>query len=353
MEKVFIITGVCGHFGNTLARALIERGYAVRGLALPAEDASMLPPEVRLTRGDVRDRGSMEALFDGLPGDGGAAGVETVFIHAAGIISIGRRNARLLYDVNVGGTANVIALCRERAVDRLVYISSVHAIPERPTRGVIAEITRFLPDLVRDGYSRSKALASQLVLDAARDGLDALIVHPSGMIGPNDYGRGYMTETIADYLNGTLYAGISGGYDFVDVRDVVTGTIAAAERGRSGECYILSNRYYPVREIADALREMSGRPAVRVIFPVWFIRMFLPLAWAYFRAKKGKSLITADSLHILTAPSAFSHAKASAELGYQPRELRDTLRDTIEFLRRIGAVALPQAARAAGVRAKA
>ena len=85
----------------------------------------------------------------------------------------------------------------------------------------------------------------------AAQGLDAVIVHPSGILGPGDFGQGHLTQMIADYLNGRLVACVKGGYDFVDVRDVADGVIAAAEKGRAGECYILSNRHYEVRELLD------------------------------------------------------------------------------------------------------
>lgn len=340
MGKTFIITGICGHFGNSLARELQARGHEVRGLALPGEDASMLDARVALTRGDVRDPASMRPLFDGV------SAKETVFIHAAGIISISARNPRRIYDVNVGGTANVIAQCRERGISRLVYISSVHALPEKPVDGRIAEIAHFSPNDVEGDYSRSKAMATQLVLDAVKDGLDAVVVHPSGMIGPNDYCGGYMTETIADYMDGTLYAGIAGGYDFVDVRDVAEGVIAAAEKGRAGECYILSGKYCSVRDLANILREFAGRPAIRLVFPVWFIKIFLPLVWSYFRLKDGKALVTGDSLRILNAPSGFTHEKATRELGYQPRDLRTTLADTVAFIRKTRRIGMARASRA-------
>ena len=157
MGKTFIITGICGHFGNSLTRTLQELGHEVRGLALPGEDASMLDGGIALTRGDVRDQNSMKPLFEGV------SGKETIVIHAAGIISISARNPRRIYDVNVGGTANVIAQCREHGVSRLVYISSVHALPEKPVDGRIAEIAHFLA-----GCRGGRLLALEGDGDAAR-----------------------------------------------------------------------------------------------------------------------------------------------------------------------------------------
>lgn len=131
------------------------------------------------------------------------------------------------------------------------------------------EAARFDPGEVEGLYAKTKAEASQLVLDAAAQRLDAVIVHPSGILGPGDFGQGHLTQMIADYLNGRLVACVKGGYDFVDVRDVADGVIAAAEKGRAGECYILSNRHYEVWELLDMASAQTGKKRIRVVLPMW------------------------------------------------------------------------------------
>lgn len=142
-------------------------------------------------------------------------GLPTKLIHCAGVISIGSRFQKRLFDVNVEGTRNILACCKDFAVSKLVHVSSVHAIPEQPDGQVISEIDHFDPGQVVGYYAKSKAQASQLVLDAAKEGLDASIVHPSGICGPNDYGRGHISQLFKDYCNGALAAIVKGGYDFV------------------------------------------------------------------------------------------------------------------------------------------
>ena len=333
MRRIYIITGICGHLGNTLSGLLISQGKEVRGLALPNESSDMLHSSIRITRGNVCDIDSMEPLFDGItPED------ETVFIHAAGIISISKMNEDLLYSVNVGGTKNVIELCKRHNVNKLVYVSSVHAIPELEDGSVMGEVYDFDPDRVHGGYSRSKAMATAAVLEAGKNGLNVTVVHPSGIIGPGDYSHGLMGQLIKNYINGTITSCIRGGYDFVDVRDVAAGIAAAADRGRPGECYILSNRYYSALEILNIVHDITGRRQIKVILPLWFVKSVTPLAELYFRIRHEKPLFTKDSLTILNSNASFSHEKAERELAYTTRDMRETVSDTVEFLKKSGCI---------------
>lgn len=334
MKRMFIITGVGGHVGNNIARLLLERGEQVRGLARENEDVTMLyGTDISIVRGDVRRPETLEPLFYGVDAD-----CDVIFIHTAGLINIGSHNLKQVEEVNVGGTRNVIDLCCRHRVKKLAYISSVHAIPEQPKGVTMTEVSSFSPDSVEGAYAKSKAAATQLVLDAAKEGLDVTVVHPSGIIGPDDYGKGHMTQMIESYLNGSLTACVEGGYDFVDVRDVAEGTIEAAEHGRSGECYILSGQYVRVSDLLNRLHEITGRRAVSTVLPMWFARLTAPLAELFYRIRGEVPLYTRYSLFTLTSNAAFSCAKARRDLGYHVRDLNATLRDTVLSLARQGRV---------------
>ena len=177
MKKIYIVTGANGHLGGTLVRMLSKRGEAVRGLVLPGE-APQPFPHVRYYTGDVRDADSMRPLF------ADAEDAELLVLHTAGLVDIADAVSDRLYDVNVNGTKNVLALCWEYGVRRLVYVSSVHAIPEEKSPAVLKEVASFSPERVTGGYAKTKAEATQAVLDAVQAGLDAVVVHPSGIIGP-------------------------------------------------------------------------------------------------------------------------------------------------------------------------
>lgn len=330
MQRVYMITGIGGHLGNTIARDLLSEGATVRGFARPNEDVTMLYGDaVSIVRGDVRDPASMEPLFYGLSDED-----EVCFIHCAGIVTVKSHYDQSVVDVNVKGTQNVISLCKAHHVSKLVYISSVHAIPELPDGNVMGEITGFLPDEVIGLYAKTKAAATQLVLDAAKDGLNATVIQPSGIIGPNDYGHGHLTQMVINYLNGTLTACVEGGYDFVDVRDVARGVIAAVDKGRPGECYILSNKYVPVPELLNTLSRITGGRKIKTILPMWFAKLTAPLAELYYKIRRESPLYTKYSLYTLTSNARFTCEKAKRDLGYRARDISVTLRDTVAFLTR-------------------
>ena len=325
MKRVYIITGANGHLGGTLVRALQGLPVEVRGLILPGETA-VDRGNVRYYRGDVCQPDTLRPLFEDLE-EGAAIRV----IHTAGIVDISEDVSPKVYDVNVNGTRNVLALCREFGA-RLVYVSSVHAIPEADDNLVQEEIRAFSPDRVIGGYAKTKAEATQAVLDAARDGLDAVVVQPSGILGPFEASGNHMVQMVSDYVHGRLPACVVGGYDFVDVRDVAKGCLQAAEKGRRGECYILSNRRYEIRDLLRMIRSVCGGRRLPVL-PMWMARAAAPLLQAWAKLRHERPLYTRYSLHALGSNSKFSHDKATMELGYRPRDLFQTIKDTVAWLK--------------------
>ena len=325
-RALYIVTGAAGHLGVNVVRELLSKGHKVRALVLPHE--SCLPhvdQNIHLLReytGNVCDPASLEPLFHHETDE------EVIVIHCAGIVSISSVKSQRVYDVNVGGVKNIIAACQTFGVKRLVYVSSVHAIPMSKHGIVMAEVPRFDPTAVIGWYAKTKAIATQLVLDAAQSGLDAVVVHPSGIIGPYGLPTGNMSQLVNSFLDGKFSVAIRGAYDFVDVRDVAEGILAAAEKGSSGECYILSNRLFTIREILDTLAEISGLKKVKIYLPMWLAKSFAPFAELHYLVWGKTPLFTIYSLYTLSHNSLFSHAKASRELGYSARPLKETLADT-------------------------
>jgi dihydroflavonol-4-reductase len=330
MGEIFLVTGAAGHLGSVLVRKLSERGERVRALVLPGEKHVPEGCEA-VFYANICDEESLAPFFDIPEGD------EAVVVHTAGIVSIASKIPPLLRHVNVTGTRNIVSMCEKRHVKKLVYVSSVHAIPEKPKGHVITETDLFNPVLVKGAYAKTKAEATKIVLDAAARGLDASVVHPSGICGPYDNGRGHLTTLVIDYCKRRLTSGLDGGYDFVDVRDVAEGIIACCSKGKRGECYILSNRYYSVPEILELLHETTGQKRVRNILPLWFINAVAPLAEAYYRMLRQPPLFTRYSIYTLNSNANFSRGKAGRELGYEPRyTMRETLADTVAWLREQG-----------------
>ncbi len=330
MEKVYFVTGAAGHLGSVVTQQLIKTGKSVRALVLSNEQH--IPEMAEIYFGDVRDKQSLKPCLENLNGR------DLVVIHCAGIVSIASKFDQAVYDVNVTGTKNVVDLCREYNVSKLVYVSSVHAIPEKPSGVEITEITEFNPDHVVGLYAKTKAEATAYVLDAAAQGLNASVVHPSGIVGPYDHGRGHITTLVMDYYKRRLTSGINGGYDFVDVRDVADGIIAACDKGRQGECYILSNQFFKVSEILAMLHEVTGKRSIKHFLPLWFVKATAPLAELYYKILKQPPLFTSYSIYTLNSNALFSHEKATAELGYRTRDMKETLKDTVNWLKENGRI---------------
>lgn len=239
MSAVHVVTGAAGHLGTAVVRALLDDGRTVRALALPGQEllaASLIDEaaRARLSRrdADVTDRASLDAALADLVGE------DLVVIHTAGLISIGHLPVARLRQVNVRGTAAVLAAARAVGARRLVHVSSVHAAPEPsdPTE-VIREVDdpdAYDPRAVRGGYARSKAEATRGVLrENGIGGLEALVVQPSRMIGPWDDGANHLVDLIDRARRHRMPAVVPGGYDVVDVRDVADAVVAAAELGFS------------------------------------------------------------------------------------------------------------------------
>ena len=321
------VTGATGHVGNVLVRELAARRYRVRALVPEFENGAVLERlGVEQVPGDVRDCGSLVRAFQG---------VDAVY-HLAGIVTVSDGKRRLLTDVNVRGTRNVVHACLEAGVRRLVYTSSVHAL-EEPRPGVpVRETTGFRPERLFGDYAWSKALASIEVLKGVRRGLDAVIVFPSGIVGPYDYRLSELGTLFLGFARGRMRAYVDGAYDFVDVRDVADGILSAMENGRSGEGYILSGHRVTVRDMLRVLHEVTGRPVPGFRSPMWLARLGARVSPLWYRLRGDKPLLTRYSLRVLGSNCLIDCGKAARELGYRCRPFRETVDATIRWFRETG-----------------
>ena len=325
-QQIYIVTGAAGHLGSAVTKKLNEQGKAVYALCLPNEQHFPQGEHIQVFYGDVCSIESLTDMFERCENH------SVTVIHCAGIVSIASKFNQKVYDVNVGGTKNIISLCEKYNIEKLIYISSVHAIPELPGNEIITEVERFSPDDVVGLYAKTKAEATQRVLDYAKRGYNASVIHPSGIVGPGDFGRGHITQLVIDYCKGGLTSGLNGGYDFVDVRDVADGILSCCENGRSGECYILSGQYFKVYELLNLLHEITGKKKIKRILPLWFVKLTAPLSEIYYKILKQPPLFTSYSIYTLNTNANFGHVKAATELGYTARPMKQTLADTINWL---------------------
>ena len=328
-KTTYIVTGASGHLGNVLVRKLLKRGEQVTGLLLPGEK----PPAcgMRTVYGNVCEKESLRPLF--------LSGTEAVVIHCAGCVSISSYDGLRLWNTNVLGTRNLVELAEEYNVAKFIYVSSVHALPEREKGQQITEIQDFDDTLVVGDYAKTKALATRCVLQEAASGFPACTVHPSGLIGPYDPGAGQMTRLLKLFLKGLLPAAVAGGYDFADVRDVADGILSCCERGEPGESYILSGHYYSIREFLDLAAQTAHRPSVPFCLPGNVAAAFANVSERISHSLGKSTIFTPYSVYTLSSNSNFSHQKASDCLGYHTRSREETVRDMVGWtIRRLRTV---------------
>lgn len=333
MKDLYLITGGFGYLGNTIIQKLLEDGKKVRVLVLPSDKINIeFSNDIEIIKGDVCDKLSLNKFFKDTDK------YNTYVIHCAGIVTIASKYDSKVYDVNVNGTKNIVDLCLKKHIKKLIYVSSVHAIEEKPNNEIMHEVNNFDKDKVHGLYAKTKAEATQYVLDKVESGLNACIVHPSGICGPYDYGKGHLTQLVIDVYKHKMTAYIDGGYDFVDVRDVSDGIISCIKKGKSGECYILSNKRFDVKELLDIICDEGGHKRIKTKLPMWFAKLTAPLAEIYYKLLKQPPLYTPYSLYTLSCNSNFSHEKADKELNYKTRDMKDTIKDTIKFLKEKGRI---------------
>ena len=327
MFEKYLITGATGFLGRAVLAQLRDTKAEIRALVMEGDPlARELPQNVRVITGDVCDEAALGRFFAG-------ADEHTCVIHCAGMISVATHPGDRIYRVNVDGTRNILKFCCKCGVGKLVHVSSVHAIPEKPKGTEIAETTTFAPELVRGDYAKSKAMATALVLQAAKDELNASVVFPSGIIGPGDLGKGSITNMLLSFLAGKLPLAVKGGYDFVDVRDVASGVIACAEHGLPGHGYILSGHYATIRDILELVKKTVNLRRSVSYLPISFAKLVAPIFEKISLHRREPLYFTPYSIAVLDSNGAFSRSAAATALGYTPRPLSSTIRDTVVWLK--------------------
>lgn len=334
-ETLYLVTGAAGFLGGTICRQLVERGDKVRAFALPGDKAIQFIPEgVEVVEGDLVNMRDVNNFFT-VP-----EGVETICLHIASIVTVNPDFNQKVFEVNVGGTHNIVsAMAIHPECKKLVYCSSTGAIPELPKGQKIIEVTKFDANHVEGAYSQSKAMASQLVLNAVKQqGINACIVHPSGILGPEDFAVGETTSTLIKIIKGEMPAGIDGSFNLCDVRDLAAGTIAAADKGKAGECYILGNDEVSFRDFAKMIVEEAQCQKINMFLPIGLADAMADIMEKKAKISGEKPMMTHFSIYNLARNNAFDSSKAREELGYKTRSYKETIADEIAWLKETGKI---------------
>ena len=319
--KPTLVTGATGFVGWHVARRLLERGESVRALVRDPARLKELDG-VEAVQGDLRDPGSLARAVEGCG----------VVYHVAADYRLWTRDPEEMFRSNVEGTRNLLNAARRTGVERVVYTSTVGAIGI-PKEGIGDEQTPVGIGDMQGPYKRSKFLAEKVALEFAGDGFPVVIVNPTAPVGDHDFKPTPTGKMVVDFVRGAMPAFLDTGLNVVDVRDVAAGHLAACERGRVGERYILGAENLTLETIFGTLAVAVGRPApkIRIPYAVAYAAGVVSTAWAGVTGKEP--LAPLDGVKMARKKMWARHDKAARELGYAPGPAAGALKRAVEWFR--------------------
>ena len=327
--SIALITGSSGHVGSNLIRKLSELDYKIRCIDFDGDHRAYEGYDIELIKGDITNKESLYEIFDGV----------NVVFHTAALINLDRRYRAAIEFVNIEGTINVCEVAVAKGVKKLIHFSSVDAFYRFPIDEPLLEDRKLIDDASGMPYDYSKAEGQRIVLEFCKQGLDASIIHPTSIVGPNDFKPGLPMQALVDMANGKRKLMPNWGYNFIDVRDLCDAAISAVENGKTGQNYIVGGDYHMYLYIGELIGEQLGRKIVYGALPEFIT--YLPLPFEYIRAliTNKPRVLTLDAIHTAqTGNKVVPSSLAREELGHNPRSIEETIYDTIEFFQKRGLV---------------
>lgn len=319
MSEIVAVTGASGHIGGNLVRALLNQGRRVRVLE-HLHHGGYDGLDVEIIKGDVCDINSLNKLFSGV----------NIAYHLAAKIYLGKKRNIETENVNIAGTKNVATACLNNKVRRLIHFSSVHALSPFPLNETVNEERSFISDPQAACYDLTKAAGEQEIQKAVKLGLNAVILNPCGVIGPNDFGPSAMGKLLLDMNQKRFFIICQGGFNWVDVRDVVDAAIASETKGRRGERYLLSGEWVAISEMANII---SQKRSFCCTLPFRAAHIMAHFSEIYGDWTKTHPRFTTAAVTTLQHYRFINNEKAKKELGYSPRPIKETLFDTLNWLK--------------------
>ena len=319
MRKSFsVITGGTGYVGLALVKHLVSEGENIRLFLL--EDHPCLDGiECEKFIGNICNPDDVNKCFEG---------AETVY-HIAGVVDISGKKEELMWKVNVEGTRNVVEGCKKCGVKNLIYVSSIDTYPDKFGTEEKTELSHYSEVGLTSGYAITKAIATQIVLDA-KDDLKVCCVQPTGVLGPDDYMGSSLGAMMDLFIKGLFPVSMNfGRYNFVDNRDMAKAMYNAVKMGKSGECYILGGEVITVDQLMGYMAESLGRKKPSIKISKGLIKPLVPVISKAMDLAKLPPMLNKFSLSKLEENCNFSNDKAKRELGFSPRPASETVRDTV------------------------
>lgn len=316
------ITGATGFVGSHVARLAANQGARLRLLTRQSSNLSNIPPDAELVRGDLREPAKFAAALHGCD----------ALIHVAADYRLWVPDPAEMYKANVEGTRELLRLAREAGVPRVVYTSSVATMGFRKNASVVDEDTPVSEADMIGHYKRSKWMAEQVALDSARDGQAVVILNPTTPIGSMDMKPTPTGRIVLDFLNRKFPAYVDTGLNLVDVEEIARMHLAALERGRFGERYILGGENLTLKQILDNLAQITGLPS-----PTMKVPHSVAMAFAFFdetltgklRGKEPRA--TVEAVRMGRKMMWATSAKAERELGWRVVPVDSALRQACRW----------------------
>lgn len=317
------VTGAAGHVGCNLIRALLKDGEHKIRVLQHYDHQALDGLDIEIVEGDLHHPETLVNFCSG----------NEVLFHLASKISIGSDSYESIYKTNVQGTKNLVQAAQNAGIKKYIHFSSIHALIHEPFDEMMDE-SRGLATHSSIAYEKTKSLAEEWVLTQKSKDFEVVVLNPTSIIGPADYKPSLMGQMLIRLYNNSLPGLVPGGYNWVDVRDIVKSAISAIKNGKSGERYILGGSWTTVKELADVLAKVNDITINKPIFPLWLARVGVPFIHLWSKVTGQHPLYTNESLHILQSCNTnISYQKAAKDLGHSPRPLGETLKNTIDWFK--------------------
>lgn len=320
-----LLTGATGFLGSALARELLKEGRSLKLLFRQNTDTRNIDDlDCEKVHGDLRDRESLKSAL---------VGCKTLY-HTAAYYSLWNRDKKMIYDINVQGTRNILESALEAGVEKVVYTSTVGCIGLSEDGSPSNEDRPMDPATLCNDYKLSKYQAELVALELFGRGLPVVVVNPSTPVGPRDIKPTPTGKIILDFMNRKMPAYIDTGLNLIDVADCAKGHILAEKKGRLGERYILGNKNMSLKEILLALEALTGLKAPRIKMPYWVAYSAgLACEWLSDAITHQPPAVPLAGVKMAKYFMYFDASKAVQELGLPQNPVEDALRQAVNWFK--------------------
>jgi len=322
---ITLVTGATGFLGSALARELLKDGRTLKLLVRKNSDTRNIDDlDCEVAYGDLQDRDSLKSAL---------TGCQTLY-HTAAYYSLWSRDKKLIYDINVQGTRNILESALEMGIEKVVYTSTVGCIGLSEDGSPANEDQPMNTATLCNDYKLSKYEAEQVAHELFGRGLPIVIVNPSTPVGPRDIKPTPTGKIILDFLNRKMPAYIDTGLNLIDVADCARGHILAEEKGQLGERYILGNKNMSLKEILLALETLTGLKAPRIKMPYWVAYTAgLACEWASDNITHQPPSVPLAGVKMAKYFMYFDPSKAIRELGLPQNPVENALGQAVRWFK--------------------